>query len=102
MRCWICRGEYVVVAGHLPAPSPRDLSGRCGDEAVRAIIRSGSPGMPACGEEVPGDADPDGLVSVLRENGGVPGTGGRRFDEHDPPPDPFHQYEVTGLERPRP
>lgn len=102
MRCWICHSEYVIVADHFPAPSLRDLYGRYGDEAVRAIIRSGSPGMPTYGEEVLSEADLDDLVSFLRESCGVPETGGGCFDEHNPPPNPFYQYEVTGLERPRP
>ena len=102
MRCWICHSEYVIVADHFPAPSLRDLYERYEDEAVRAIIRSGSPGMPTYGEDVLSDADLDDLVSFLRENCGVPETGGGCFDEHNPPPNPFYQYEVTGLERTRP
>ena len=58
--------------------------------------------MPTYGEEVLGDADLDDLVSFPPENCGVSETGGGGFDEHNPPPTPFYQYEVTGLERPRP
>lgn len=101
MRCWICHSEYVIVADHFPAPSLRNLYDRYDDETVRTIIRSGSPGMPTYGPQVLSDADLDDLVSFLRENCGVPETGGGCFDEHNPPPNPFYQYEVTGLSRPQ-
>ena len=101
MRCWICHSEYVIVADHFPAPSLRNLYDRYDDEAVRTIIRSGSPGMPTYGPQVLSDEDLDDLVSFLRENCGIPETGGGCFDEHNPPPNPFYQYEVTGLSRPQ-
>ncbi len=99
MRCWICHSEYVIVADHFPAPSLRNLYERYDDETVRTIIRSGSPGMPTYGPQVLSDADLDDLVSFLRQNCGVPETGGGCFDEHNPPPNPFYRYEVTGLSR---
>ncbi len=99
MRCWICHSEYVIVADHFPAPSLRNLYERLDDEAVRTIIRSGSSRMPTYGPQVLSDADLDDLVSFLRENCGIPETGGGCFDEHNPPPNPFYQYEVIGLSR---
>ena len=100
MRCWICHSEYVIVADHFPAPSLRNLYERYDDETVRTIIRSGSLRMPTYGPQTLSDADLDDLVTFLRENCGVPETGGGCFDEHNPPPNPFYQYEVTGLSRP--
>ena len=67
--------------------------------SVRRIIRSGSPRMPTYGPQVLGDEDLDDLVTFLRENCGTSETGGGCFDEHNPPPNPFYQYEVTGLSR---
>ena len=99
MRCWICHSEYVVVADYFPAPSLQDLYERCHDEAVRTIIRSGSLGMPTYSRMVLSDADLDDLVSFLREDCGIPATGSGCFDEHYFPPNPFYQYEVTGLLR---
>ena len=100
MRCWFCHSEYVIVADHFPAPSLRNLYERYDDEAVRRIIRSGSLRMPTYGPQVLSDADLEDLVTFLRENCGIPETGGGCFDEHNPPPNPFYQYEVTGLSRP--
>ena len=100
MRCWICHSEFVIVADHFPAPSLRSLYDRYDDEAVRAIIRSGTLRMPTYGPQTLSDTDLDDLVAFLRENCGVPETGGGCWDEHNPPPNPFYQYEVTGLSRP--
>ena len=99
MRCWICHSEYVIVADHFPAPSLRNLYERYDDEAVRTILRSGSFGMPTYGPQDLTDADVDDLLSFLRQNCGIPETGGGCFDEHNPPPNPFYRYEVTGLSR---
>ena len=100
MRCWFCHSEYVIVADHFPAPSLRNLYERYDDEAVRGVIRNGSLRMPTYGPQVLSDADLEDLVTFLRENCGIPETGGGCFDEHNPPPNPFYQYEVTALSRP--
>ncbi len=99
MRCWFCHSEYVIVADHFPAPSLRDVYDRYDEEDIRTIIRNGTLRMPTYGPQVLSDADLDDLVTFLRENCGVPETGGGCFDEHNPPPNPFYQYEVTGLSR---
>ncbi len=91
-----------MMAGRSPAPSLRYLSGRYNAQRLGAVIRRGSPGMPTCGEDVLSDAGPDDRVGILSDNRGAAETGSGWLDGHGPPPDPFCQQEVTGLERLRP
>ena len=89
------------MAGRFPAPSLRYLSGRYNEQRLGAVIRRGFPGRRPRPGRHRKDADPDDRVSIPSDNRGASETGSGWLDGHGPPPDPFYEYGVTGLERPR-
>ena len=91
MRCWFCHSELVTVGDPFPAPSLRDIS-RFDGNYIKAMLRSGSAGMPTYLPQNLSDKDIDDLVAYLLTKCNTFERGSGCFDEHNPPANPLYKY----------